>query len=320
VLQGRYFLGVVLGQGGFGITYRGRDLKANAPVAVKEYLPSSLAARSQGSRTIVPHSERDGDHFGRGLVRFREEAQALASFHHPAIVNILGYFETNGTGYLVMPYLEGKTLRGFLEDKGGRIPFPLALAILVPVMDALRKLHARSLLHRDVSPENIYLTLDRHVILLDFGAARYAVSESTKSLTVVLKPGFAPIEQYFGRHQGPHTDIYALAATLYFACTGEVPAPAPSRLERDELVPPRRLGVEIPARAEAALLRALAVEAERRYASVQEFQRELVAAERDSAPPMSEPNPVVPWWRRHLVWAAVLAALVACLIVGWALM
>ncbi len=288
ILSGRFFVGLVLGQGGFGITYKCIDLGVDGQdytrVAIKEYMPTQLAGRSRATQQVVPRSGKAAEFFRHGLQRFREEAEVLASFNHPSIVKVTGYFETFGTGYLVMPYLEGITLAQYLDHKGGRIPFTLARDILVPVMDALGHLHRRNVLHRDVSPDNIYITLSKRVILIDFGAARNAIGESTH--TVLFKEGYAPLEMYLGRNQGAFTDIYSLGATLYRACTGLTPPPSPQRSQAAVLTPPTRLNppVEIPSKAEKALMKALELESSRRFPSVPAFQNQLFDKQRPPKP------------------------------------
>jgi serine/threonine protein kinase len=288
ILDGRYFIGLVEGQGGFGITYRGRNLLTQEAVAIKEYLPTQLAGRLGRSQRVTPNSPRDEQYFAHGLKRFKEEAEALRAFSHPVIVRVLDYLEANSSGYLVMPFLEGLTFAEYVTRKGGRVPFDAAVAVLVPVMDALRLLHQKNLLHRDVSPENIYVTSSGAVILFDFGAARSAIGETTK--TIFFKPGFASLEVQLGRKQGPYSDIYGLAATLYCACTGEPPPLATDRDHADDLVPPSARGVSIAPGAERALLRALAVQAGDRYRSIRDFQDDLLAAETATA---AEQLPVV---------------------------
>jgi serine/threonine protein kinase len=162
-------------------------------------------------------------------------------------------------------YLRGRSLHELLAERGGRMPFNEALAITLPIMRGLARVHERNILHRDISPDNIYITTDRQAKLLDFGAARQAIGQEDQNFTVILKRGYAPLEQYnAGGRQGPWTDIYALCATLYRAITGQMPADALSRLETDELIPPTRLGAVLPAPAEAVLLKGLAVRSQDR--------------------------------------------------------
>jgi formylglycine-generating enzyme required for sulfatase activity/serine/threonine protein kinase len=276
-LHQRYVIEAVLGVGGFGVTYLATDTLLNVKVAVKEYLPRQLATRGEGQTQVTVFTGEVGEQYHYGLKKFLEEAQALAQFAaQPNIVTCNDFFAENGTAYLVMHYIEGLTLKEYLVQQGGRIPFETAVGIMMPVMDALREVHQANLLHRDISPDNIFLTTGNQVKLIDFGAARYQAGEQSKSLSVILKPGYAPEEQYrsSGR-QGPWTDVYAVAATIYKAITGQNPPEALDRLTEDTLVPPSRLGVTIPPGAEVALLHALAVRASQRCQAMPEFQRAL---------------------------------------------
>ncbi len=288
VLNDQYMIGRVLGHGGFGITYLAWDLNLSVKVAIKEYLPGALASRHPGDSRVSVYSGEAKGHFDYGLEKFIEEARALARFqNHPGVVSVVNFFHANGTGYLVMTYIEGITFKEYLDQNNGKVAFETARSILMPVMDALREVHAAGMLHRDISPDNIYLTFSNQVKLLDFGAAKYAVGEHSQSLSVILKPGFAPEEQYRSRgHQGSWTDVYALGATMYRAITGEVPPDALDRMERDEIKPPSKLGVQIPQAAEAVLMRALSVKAAGRIQDVASFQRSLMVA---PAPPIPVP-------------------------------
>lgn len=236
--QGQYLIGRVLGKlGGFGITYLALDTHLETRVAIKEYLPRDLAGRDGGKATISAHSVEDGEFFRYGLTQFLQEARTLAQFDHANIVRVRNFFEENGTGYLVMDYYDGITLADYLaQQPQGRLPEKTAVGILMPILDALREVHAKNFLHRDIKPQNIYLTTGSRPILLDFGAARQAMSERSRSLSVVLSEGYAPYEQYHRRgEQGPWTDIYACAAVLYHAVAGEAPPPAAERVHKDEL-------------------------------------------------------------------------------------
>jgi TPR repeat protein/serine/threonine protein kinase len=275
VLDGRYRIGRVLGHGGFGITYLAWDNNLHLRLAIKEYLPRDSATRAPDGVSLAIYSGQAGDQFAYGLDRFLEEARALAHFdQHPGIVTVKNFFRAHGTGYCVMDYVQGITLRQYLEQQtGGRITVDDALKLLMPVMDALRAVHKEGLLHRDLAPDNIYLTEDGRIKLLDFGAARFAASEHSKSLSIILKPGYAPEEQYRTRgKQGPWTDVYGLAATFYRAITGQVPPESLDRLDNDDLVPPSRLGIAITPGQEATLLQALVVKAEQRFQSMADLQ------------------------------------------------
>jgi len=280
VLQNKYLLGRVLGQGGFGITYLAWDKVLNIKLAIKEYLPQQLVTRTAGQSTVTVYKSSLAEEFRFGLNKFLEEARTLARFNeHPNIVTVREYFEANNTAYLVMNYHEGVTLQGYLESKGGKIPIAHALEIFMPVLDALKEVHAAGILHRDISPDNLLINTEGRVILIDFGAARQAMSEKSKSLSVIMKAGYSPPEQYQSRgKQGPWTDIYAVAATIYRALTGQAPLEAIDRMAEDDLVPPAHLGVAIDPGSEKALLRALAINTADRYQAVEDFQKSLLAS------------------------------------------
>jgi len=294
-LTSNYLVGKKLGQGGFGITYIGYDFAAKLRVAIKEYFPREISTRAGDGHTVSPISREYRNDLDYGLRKFEEEARAIAQLrNHPGIVSFLDFFKTNGTAYIVMGYVDGDTLRKHLKDRGERIPFEAAWQILSQVMKALEDVHRANLLHRDISPENIYIERSGNVILIDFGAAKQALGEQSQSLSVILKPGYAPEEQYRRRgRQGPYTDIYALGATFYRCITGGVPSESLERAQHDDLVPPRRLGVSMPPPSEAALLKALAVKAENRFQSVLEFRRAISprGIDGDTIPP--PPRPVV---------------------------
>jgi TPR repeat protein/serine/threonine protein kinase len=300
LFDGRYRIGRVLGHGGFGITYLGWDENLDLKLAIKEYLPRDLGARSGPGATVSVYTGEAQRWFQYGLERFQDEARTLAKFQqHPGIISVYNFFRANGTGYMVMEYVEGFTLKSYL-DKKGLLPYRTARRALLPVMDALRAVHAEGLLHRDVSPDNIYINQQKQVKLLDFGAARFAASEHSRSLSVVLKPGFAPVEQYSSKgKQGPWTDVYALAATFYHCITGETPPDAMDRLEEDGLRRPSQLGVEIPLVAEQMLLAGLAVRAKDRPQSMETFQRvflqEGATTEARQAPRPAPADPAPDW-------------------------
>ncbi len=293
MLDGRYRIGRVLGHGGFGITYLAWDDNLQLRLAIKEYLPRDCVSRAPDGVSLAVYSGQAGDQFTYGLDRFLEEARTLAHFdQHPGIVTVKNFFRAHGTGYCVMDYVDGITLRQYLDQQpGGRISVNDALKVLTPVMDALRAVHKEGLLHRDLAPDNIYLTQDGRIKLLDFGAARFAASEHSKSLSIILKPGYAPEEQYRTRgKQGPWTDVYGLAATFYRAITGQVPPESLDRLDNDDLVPPSRLGIAITPGQEATLHQALAVKAGQRYQSMAELQQAWRGGDASAPQPEREPK------------------------------
>ncbi len=299
LLNNQYRIGRVLGIGGFGITYLALDIQLELVVAIKEYMPRDLASREKGT-TIRPHSDSDAEYFRYGLEQFLQEGRTLAKFDkHPNIVRVRSFFEAHGTGYLVMDYYEGQTLAGFLKSKGGQISQEQALNIMYPALDGLRAVHQKRILHRDIDPNNIYLTNDGKVVLLDFGAARVAMGERSKSLSVILKPGYAPYEQYHSTgKQGPWTDIYAAAATLYRLLTGKIPPESVGRVLNDRLKSPAERNSEVEPWLSDAIMQALAVRSEDRPGHVHAFQQLLRDA--DAEPPNDAEQAVIGAWRRML--------------------
>ena len=226
-----YLIDKVLGQGGFGITYLAHDPNLDQFVAVKEYLPMELAVRDSDN-SVYPASEANGERYRWGLERFIAEARTLARFKHPAIVRVLSVFEENNTAYMVMEYERGDSFQQVIDQRKQFSEQEL-LQILAPLLDGLELIHQHGFIHRDIKPANIYIRRDGSPVLLDFGSARQALGEQTKSLTSIVSPGYAPFEQYYSKSdkQGPWTDIYSLAATMYRAITGLMPMDAIDRSE-----------------------------------------------------------------------------------------
>ena len=277
ILAGQYVIDHALGQGGFGITYMATDHSTGQKVAVKEFFPDTMATRTQ--TTVTAFSGERGESFAYGKTCFLQEAETLAEFiGNENIVRIHSYFEENGTAYFVMDFVEGISFDRYIREHGGRVDYEEAERILVPVMDALAAVHGRGIVHRDVTPDNIYITKDGTVKLLDFGAARYSLGDKSRSLDVVLKHGFAPKEQYT-RHgrQGPFTDVYTVGASFYFAITGRRPTDSIDRLEEDDLIPPSRLGVAISSAKEEAILKAMNVQPSERFQTMGEFKQALLS-------------------------------------------
>jgi serine/threonine protein kinase len=284
----RYYIGKVLGQGGFGITYLARDLRLNRLLTIKEYFPSEQCVRLSNRTTVRPNDKERADIFEYGLEGFLNKAQAMAKLHgHPNIISITDFARENGTAYLMMSFVDGTTLREYLRKNGGRISSPLAIDLMSRVLSALREMHSKGLLHRDVSPSNIMITRQGTVKLVDFGAARSAMGQQSKSMSMILKPGYAPEEQYRSKgRQGQWTDVYSATATLYQCITGVIPPPAPDRLVEDELEAPSALVADLPPMIEKVLLTGLAVRAADRYQTVDEMQRALSGA----LPPIPHTN------------------------------
>ena len=271
VLNGRYIVGRVLGQGGFGITYLALDTQLNAKVAIKEFMPNDIATRI--GTTVSVAMDTKSEEFAYGAERFQEEARTLAKFiGNPNIAAVTSYFDENDTSYFVMDYIEGISFKTYIANHGGKISVEETLNVMIPVLRALTAVHAEGFIHRDVTPDNIYITKDGMVKLLDFGSARYSIGDKSKSLDVILKVGYAPKEQYIRRsRQGPFTDVYSCAACFYAAITGFLPPESLERLDHDELVPISQCGIDIPEYLDKAILKGLAVQPEDRFQSAAEF-------------------------------------------------
>ena len=235
VLAGRYKIGGVIGKGGFGITYFSYDMKLECRVVVKEYYPYGVVSRGADATTVKTASEDMQVNFETGAKRFYDEAKLVAKFNgHPNIVSVHDFFYENDTVYFIMDMLRGCTLKEYTRQYG-KLTCEQALYIMRELTNALKVTHSENVLHRDISPDNIMLCEDGSVKLLDFGAARQVMAEQSQSLSVVLKQGFAPLEQYQKKgKQGPWTDIYALGVTIYNSITGDVPEDPMSRLDDDE--------------------------------------------------------------------------------------
>ncbi len=275
-----YRIDRVLGEGGFGIVYLATDVVLERQVAIKEYLPSSMAARAGQSLTVLVKSPVHEETFLIGLRSFVNEAKLLARFDHPSLLKVHQFWEANGTAYMAMPYYQGPTLKAALA-KLGRLPTETEVrAWLMPLLDALEVLHNEHCYHRDIAPDNILLT-DHGPLLLDFGAARRVIGDLTHALTAMLKPGFAPIEQYGempGITQGPWTDIFALASVLYAAISGGRTVASVERLLNDQMRP---LATVAAGRCGNAFLAAidvaLAIHPKDRPQSIAEFRTLLTA-------------------------------------------
>lgn len=239
-----YKIKSVLGKpGGFGITYLAMDTHLEQWVAIKEYLPSDFALRESSSKTVHVQSTSYQDSFQWGLDCFLDEAKVLARFKHKTIVRVLRYFAANGTAYMVMEYEEGQSLAEYLKQKRILTEQEL-LNIINPLLDGLIEIHSANLLHRDIKPDNIYLREDNTPVLLDFGSARYAVGQKSRTVTSIVTPGYAPLEQYDneGVAQGPWTDIYGLGAVMYQAISGNTPPAATRRVMKDPMTPSIKIG------------------------------------------------------------------------------
>lgn len=277
VLSGQFLVGKILGSpGGFGITYLGFDLKNSLRVAIKEFLPRECAARGSDHCTVFPVTSDNRDNLDFGLSRFIEEAKILFELDHPNIVKVRQFFEENNTAYIVMDYYDGVALDEHIARLGHPLDEAQTLQIILPLLNGLTHVHAKGLIHRDIKPANIYLTSNLHPILLDFGAARFSLGERTRSLTLCLTPGFAPFEQHQERsRQGPWTDIYAIACTMYFMLTKQVPPAGVDRALQDKLVPLHTLAPLVSPAVCLAISHGMAVKAESRPQTINDFTQPI---------------------------------------------
>ncbi len=260
VIDNRYKIMGVLGEGGFGITYLGYNQKLGMPVAIKEYFPQGTTYRdTSGSNEVYVGSKDAESFFEHGKERFLSEAKTLVRFNsEPGIVSVMDFVEENKTAYLIMEYLDGETLQQYLK-RHGKLSATETFEMLEPMMRTLEKVHAAGVIHRDISPDNIMRLKNGQLKLMDFGAAREFVDEN-RSMSIMLKKGYAPAEQYRRKgEQGPWTDVYALCATIYRCITGVTPTDSLDRMSGEELKKPSELGADIPPAYEGLLMYGMAL-------------------------------------------------------------
>ena len=295
VLNDRYLLGKVLGSGGFGITYLGLDIKLQRKVAIKEYFPMVNASRTggvTGEKTITVKAARDPNAFKKGLDGFLDEARTLASFNkeeRKAVVSVIDFFHANGTGYMVMEYLPGPTLKEIVKSRSEIMTEEKVLELIEPVLDSLTMIHQQGLIHRDISPDNLLMDEGGKLILIDFGASRSMEMMDENGMTVVLKHGFAPYEQYNRMgEQGPWTDVYAICATIYYMITGAVPLPFLERVGmdgrgEDRLKTLKELGIPVSEAFSHVIEKGLSLAIEDRYQTVADLKEALSRAVKEPA-------------------------------------
>ncbi|MCK5876505.1 MAG: protein kinase [Candidatus Marithrix sp.] len=304
-----YEIQYVLGKpGGFGITYLAIDTHLRQSVAIKEYLPSDFAIR-EGRSTVYVKSSSYDESFQWGLKCFIEEAQVLAKFNHHNIVRVSRFFELNGTAYMVMEYQDGQSLTEFLKQQRVLTEEELK-TIVVPLLNGLEEIHHAGVLHRDIKPNNIYLRDDNTPVLLDFGSARFAIGQKTRSVTSIVTPGYAPLEQYDNeiKDQGPWTDIYALGAVMYNAITGESPPAATRRVMKDPMIPAVKVGA---GRYSRSLLLsidwALQLSEEDRPQTVDQWREKMLASSDDV--PEKKHTPEKYWTSNNIIGVGVILLL-----------
>lgn len=278
ILAGKYLLGMAIGEGGFGITYIGMDLNLEMRVAIKEYYPNGCAVRNcSESNTVLSYSNSTQEVFEKGREKFINEARLLAKCSNLSeIVSVKDFFRENHTAYIVMEYIEGITLKAYLKQNGDHIPAQKTLQMMKPVICSLSKVHDMNLIHRDISPDNIMICNNGSVKILDFGGARDYIFSNEKSLSIMLKPGYAPEEQYRTHgNQGPWTDVYALCATMYRCITGSVPPESLERAYQESLPPIRSISPDCPPAAASAIEKGMSIYPEDRFQSMQELYSAL---------------------------------------------
>lgn len=284
-LANRYMVGMGIGHGGFGITYLAWDTKFEIVVAIKEYYPSGIVNRAPGTPDVILFAGKRKKQYEFGFTRFIEEAQNMAQFSsHPNIVNVYEYFEENNTAYIVMEYLDGICLDDYLKEHNGKLPVEETVHFIEMICRALKEIHKKGIIHRDIAPDNIMISSDGNIKLFDFGAARFSLDEDRK-MTVVVKPGFAPVEQYNKINtQGPWTDIYALGAMMYMMLTAVKPDESTNRVIEDTMQPPHVLNPDIPEYLSNVVMKAMAMNPVLRFQSIGEMEKALLQQKKVYSP------------------------------------
>ena len=277
VLAERYEIGISIGSGGFGIMYKAWDRVLEKEVAVKEYYPIGLVNRAPGQKHITIYSGRGRKEFEHGKLRFMEEARNMAKFdNHPNIVSVFDFFEENNTAYFIMEFLEGTDYKHYIEQQGGKVSLEYALEVTKVVLKALSEVHKHEIVHRDISPDNVFMCSDGRIKLIDFGTARFSSKEEEVLRSVEVKWEYAPPEQYQKKSkQGPWTDVYAVGAMLYKAITNTELQSSQDRVEEDHLIEPIKLCPEITENLNNTILRAMALQPELRFQTAEAFLEAL---------------------------------------------
>lgn len=284
IVNRRYAVGKVLGEGGFGITYIGFDTTLNLVIALKEFYMSGYVNRNcTYSATVTASSGSRSEIFIKNRDKFLDEARILAKFvDDKSIVEIRDYFIDNNTAYIVMEYLSGKTLKQYIAEKK-KMTWDETMNILSPILSSLVAIHNENIIHRDISPDNIMMADNGRIVLLDFGSARKYSDEDIKSRSVVLKRGYAPEEQYRTKgEQGPWSDLYSICAVIYRCITGIVPEEAIERINHDNVIPPISIGAECTKSQSSVLMKGMAVKKENRYQNISEFLQALFISKIDT--------------------------------------
>lgn len=275
LLHGRYIVGIALGVGGFGITYKCLDTKIGGICAIKEYFPANFALRTTATK-LVSVAEQNVEKYNKVMRRFVEEAELVKSLHHRNVITIYDNFFENNTAYYVMEYCDGIDLRRYTNNFSRKLEYDEGMNIMYQVMSGLEYIHSKGILHRDIAPDNIYITKNNSIKILDFGSARSEMDQFNRELSVIVKVGYAPIEQYGGRgKQGPYTDIYALGATFYHLFTSKIPLESTQRVADDTLTEFSRLRPDLPDNLKYCIEKAMELTTARRISSIAEMKNIL---------------------------------------------
>ncbi len=288
LLRQNYIVGLPLGIGGFGITYKCFDISVGGICAVKEFMPNKAVYRGNARPQIQVLPEKV-NLFQYGIKRFREEAEILKQFNHKSIVNVYDSFSANGTAYYVMEYCDGVDFRKYTNGFRRVLTADEAMNYMRQMLEALKVIHSHGVLHRDIAPDNIYITKSKHIMILDFGSARYEIEQNERNLSMIVKAGYAPVEQYgTSVKQGAYSDIYSLGATFYHLLAGKPPVQSIDRISNDTLVPIRKIRPDLPARLTGAIDKAMAVQIRDRFPNVNQMYRYIYSP---SDAPVKAPKP-----------------------------
>lgn len=270
---GKYCIEDGIGEGGFGITYKALQRGLNRTVCIKEYFPAGKCIRETHTQTVCVQGASEGL-FEKYRQAFVKEAKILSTLHHPNIVEVIDVFDENNTSYMVMGFIQGKSLQSIVNSRGP-LPYQEVVNYIAQIATAVGYIHEHNILHRDIKPDNIMITADYKAILIDFGSARKFEQDKTQAHTSVLTHGYAPTEQYTtNSRKGSYTDIYAIGATMYFVLTGQIPLEAAARLT-ETMAAPKELAPDIPEEANRTILKAMQLKAENRHQTIQEFMDDL---------------------------------------------
>lgn len=272
LLCNRYIVGVALGVGGFGITYKCLDTKLGGICAIKEYFPANIALRNSATKTVSVN-EQNVERYNKVMKRFVEEAELVKCLRHRNVITIYDNFFENYTAYYVMEYCDGIDLRRYTNNFSRKLEYDEGMNILYQIMNGLEYIHSKGILHRDIAPDNIYVTKNNSVKILDFGSARNEMDQFNRELSVIVKVGYAPIEQYGGRgKQGPYTDIYALGATFYHLFTSKIPMESTQRVAEDNLEVFSSLRPDLPDNLKYCIEKAMEITTAKRISNIAEMK------------------------------------------------